>query len=139
MPTSSKKKQSWVTKTKAAQKKRLDAFMALRPHRSFQLTRRHDDIRPLTLPGNFSFTNEVTRTFWKYKNIFFLLATVYVLLYALLVGVQSQDTYTTLTDTLKDTSGEAFGGNWGAVGQAGLLFLTIASSGVSTEVTEAQQ
>lgn len=121
------------------QKKRLDSFMARRPHRSFRLTRRREYIRPLVLPGNIAFTNEVNRTLWKYKNTFLLLSFVYVLLYALLVGVQSQDTYTTLTDTLKDTGGEALSGNWGAIGQAGLLFVTIASSGVSSDATEAQQ
>ena len=139
MPTNSKKNQSWFGKTKATQKKRFDAFMARRPHRSFRLTRRRDYIRPLTLPGNISFTYQVTNTLWKYKSTFLLLAAVYVLLYALLVGVQSQDTYTVLTDTLKETSGEALSGNWGAIGQASLLFLTIASFGVSAEASEAQQ
>lgn len=139
MPTNSKKKQSWFKKIISVQKKRLNAFMARRPHRSFRLTKRRDYIRPLALPGNISFTNEVNRTVWKYKNTFLLLALVYVVLYAVLVGMQSQDTYTTLTNTLKDTSGEALSGNWGALGQAGLLFVTIASTGVSGEGTEAQQ
>jgi len=139
MPTSSKKKQSWFEKTYKTQKKRLDAFMARRPHRSFRLTRRRDYLRPLDLPGNFAFTHEVNKTLWKYKNTFLLLVVVYVLLYALLVGIQSQDTYTTLTDTLKSTGGEALSGNWGAIGQASLLFLTIASSGVNSDATEAQQ
>ncbi len=137
MPTSSKK--SWFKKFTATQKKRYNDFMNRRPHRSFQLTRRRDYVRPLALPGNISFTGEVTKTLWKYKKIFLWLIVIYVLLYALLVGVQSQETYTTLTDTLKDTGSEVFSGNWGAVGQAGLLFLTVASSGVSSEATEAQQ
>lgn len=139
MPTNSKKKQSWFTKVTKNQKKRLDAFLKRRPHRSFRLTRRRDYIRPLVLPGNISFTAEVTRTIWKYKNIFLLLAAVYAVLYAFLVGIQSQDTYTTLTTTLKETGGEALSGNWGAIEQAGLLLATIASSGVGGEVTEAQQ
>ncbi len=149
MPTSSKKtkkssaknavKQSWVRRAVLAQKERMANFMERRPHRSFRMTRRRDYVRPLALPGNISFTNEVTRTLWKYKKTFLLLIAIYAVLYALLVGVQSQDTYTTITDTLKDTSGEIFAGNWGAIGQAGLLFLTVASSGVSTESTEAQQ
>ena len=136
MPTSSKKKPLGFY---ARQKKNYEAFLSRRPHRSFRLTRRRDYIRPLALPGNISFTAEVTRTLWKYKKIFGMLAVIYVLLFALLVGVQSQDTYTTLTDTLKQTSGDFFAGNWGAIGQASLLFLSIASFGVSTESTEAQQ
>lgn len=139
MPTSSKKKQPWFKKAIENQKKRYANFMARRPHRSFKLTKRRDYIRPLVLPGNFSFTSEVTKTLWKYKNTFLLLSAVYIALYALLVGIQSQDIYTTLTNTLKETSGEALSGNWGAIEQAGLLFVTIASSGVSGEATEAQQ
>lgn len=137
MPTSSKSKKS--ESFVARQKKRYQAFLKRRPHRSFQLTRRRDYVRPLELPGNISFTSEVTRTLWKYKSTFGLLAVVYVFLFALLVGLQSQDTYTTLTGTLKETGSELFAGNWGAIGQAGVLFLSIASFGVSTESTEAQQ
>ena len=136
MPTSSKKKPLGFFDR---QKKKYEAFLGRRPHRSFRLTRRRDYIRPLALPGNISFTAEVTGTLWKYKKIFGMLAVIYVLLFAILVGVQSQDTYTTLTDTLKQTSGDFFAGNWGAIGQASLLFLSIASFGVSTESTEAQQ
>lgn len=136
MPTSSKKR---PVRFIDRQKKRYQAFLNRRPHRSFQLTRRRDYIRPLELPGNISFTAEVTRTLWKHKKTFILLAVVYVLLFALLVGVQSQDTYSTMSDTLKETGSELFTGNWGAIGQAGLLFLSIASFGVSDESTEAQQ
>lgn len=149
MPTNSKKtvakkttvtqKQTWFQKTVAAQKARYHSFMNRRPHRSFRLTRRRDYLRPLELPGNIAFTHEVSRTLWRHKKMFLLLAVVYAVLYALLVGIQSQDTYTTLTDTLKSTSGDAFSGNWGAIGQAGLLLLTIASSGTNTEITESQQ
>lgn len=139
MPTGSKKKQSLFQKAWAAQRKRYVSFMSRRPHRSFRLTKRRDYVRPLELPGNISFTREVTSTLWRYKNIFMWLSLIYVVLYAVLVGVQSQDIYTTLTTTLKDTSGEALSGNWGALGQAGLLFVTIASTGVSGEATEAQQ
>ena len=103
------------------------------------MTRSRDYIRPLKLPGNIAFTHEVTSTLWKYRKIFVVLALVYTALYALLVGIQSQDTYATLADTLKDTSGELFNGNWGAIGQAGLLFLSIASFGINDTATEAQQ
>jgi len=123
----------------AGQKKRYRDFMNRRPHRSFRLTRRRDYTRPLELPGNIAFTAEVTRTVWRYKKTFVLLAAIYVILFALLVGVQSQDTYSTLISTLKDTSGEVFTGNWGALGQAGLLFLSIASFGADDTASEAQQ
>lgn len=144
MPTSSKKKTkaeatSWWGRVSANQIRRYEAFMARRPHRSFRMTRRRDYVRPLELPGYISFTHEVTRTVWRYCKTFALLAVVYSLLYAVLVGIQSQDSYTTLVDTLKQTSGDIFSGNWGAIGQAGLLFVSISSLGVSESSTEAQQ
>jgi hypothetical protein len=134
MPTNSKKSSPWQTL-----KHRYHLFMNRRPHRSFRLTRRRDYVRPLELPGNIAFTHEVTQTVWRHKKTFLWLGFIYVMLFALLVGMQSQETYATLTGTLKSTSGDAFSGNWGAIGQAGLLLLTIASSGVNTEITEAQQ
>lgn len=149
MPTGSKssKKQakatrrssSWLRRYVDAQKKRHASFMARRPHRSFRLTRRRDYVRPLELPGNIAFTYEVTSTLWKYRKMFSLLILVYVLLYAVLVGIQSQETYSVLTNTLKETGSDLFSGNWGAIGQAGLLLASIASTGVSAEMTESQQ
>lgn len=139
MPTNSKKKQSWFKRQIAAQKIRTEKFLARRPHRSFRLTRRRDAVRELELPGNIAFTGEVSRVLWGHKKTFGLLGLVYVALLALLVGVQSQDTFTTLTDTLKETGGDFFGGNWGAIGQAGVLLASIASSGISSEATESQQ
>jgi hypothetical protein len=133
------KKQTWFGKRIVRAKKRIDGFMARRPHRSFRRTRRRDYIRPLVLPGNFAFTAEVTRTLWRHKKTFGLLALIYVVLFGALVGVQSQETYTTLSDTLKETSAEVFKGDVGAWGQAGIVFLSIMSSGTTAELTEAQQ
>lgn len=131
MPTSSK----FIRRQKA----RYDAFMNRRPHRSFRLTRRRDYIRPLELPGYFALTREVTKLLWKYRKMFTLLALVYVVLYAVLVGLQSQADYTALTDTLKNTSNDLFSGAWGAIGQAGLLLASVFSTNYTTQSTEAQQ
>lgn len=137
--TVSQKKQLWLHRFIIEQKQRIDAFMARRPHRSFRLSRRRDYVRPLELPGNFSFTAEVTKTLWHYKNIFGLLIVVYVVLFSILVGMQSQETYSTLSDTLKEASSEVFGGDVGALGQAGILFLSIMTAGVTAGATETQQ
>ncbi len=142
MPTSSKKTKKVESRTQrwvAAVKKRHALFMSRRPHRSFRLSRRRDYVRPLALPGNIAFTHEVTRTLWRHRKIFLLLIATYVIFYAVLVGMQSQETYTTLIDTLKETGQEALSGGWGAIGQAGLLLVSIASPSALTEVTEAQQ
>jgi len=132
MPTSSKS-------FGARFKKRYKAFLERRPHRSFRLTRRRDYVRPLELPGNIAFTHEVNRTLWGYRKTFLLLAVVYALLYGLLVGVQSQDTFTVLSESLGQVGPEISGGEWGALEQAGGLLLTIATAGIGTEMTEVQQ
>lgn len=139
MPKNSKTKRSWLKRQLDAQKARTHQFLARRPHRSFQLTRRRDAVRELELPGNLSFTKEVSSVLWSQRKTFGLLAFVYVVLLAVLVGVQSQDTFTSLSETLKETSGDFFSGNWGALGQASLLLVTIASTSVSSDSTESQQ
>lgn len=132
MPTSFKK-------LVAKQKKRYRAFMARRPHRSFRMTRRRDYVRPLELPGNISFTHEVTKTLWKNKNIFLLLAVVYIFFYAVLIGVQSQETYTAFSDALHEQGVKFFSGDWGAGDQALGTLMGIATSSLSTTMTESQQ
>lgn len=147
MPTNSKKKKLTrrqkitqnVLKPIHAIKKKSDEYLSRRPHRSFRLTRRRDYKRSLILPGYIAFTKEVGRTIWQYRKILIRFVAVYILLSALLVGVGSQDTYTTLTSTLRDTSGEIFKGNFAQVGQAGIILLSIAGSGITGTLTESQQ
>jgi len=114
-------------------------FLSRRPHRSFQLTRRRDYVRPLELPGYFAFTDHVNKTVWSHKKMFAGLAAIYLALFIVLVGVGSQATYNTLTDTLKDTGSSITGGDVSQIGQAGLLFVTIATVGITDSPTEAQQ
>lgn len=114
-------------------------FLARRPHRSFQLTRRRDYARTFELPGYVAFTHYVNKTIWSNKKLFFGLAIIYLVLFAILVGIGSQETYTTLTDTLKEAAINITGGDLSQVGLAGVLFLTIATVGVSGSPTESQQ
>ena len=113
--------------------------MARRPHRSFRMTRRRDYIRPLELPGNIAFTHEVNATVWKYKKVLFLLALVYMFFFAVLIGIQSQDTYTAFSDALHDQGVEFFSGDWSAGDQALGTLIGIATSTFSGTVTESQQ
>jgi hypothetical protein len=115
-----------------------DAYLNRRPHRSFRLTRRRDYRRSLQLPGYWAFTQYVRKTIWQHKKTYLIMAALYAVLTALLVGTASQDTYTILTDTLRDTGGDVFAGDIGALGQAGLLFLTTVSGGLRTDLTEVQ-
>jgi hypothetical protein len=126
-------------RTKRATAAKIQGFLNRRPHRSFRLTRRRDYIRALEIPGYWKFTNEVRQILWSSKKIFGWLAIVYAVLTAALIGVASQESYAALTTTLQETGSEIFTGQWGQIGQAGLLFATIATNGLSGTVSEAQQ
>lgn len=114
-------------------------FLSRRPHRSFQLTRRRDYVRSLQLPGYFAFTHYVNKTLWSNRNMFFGLACIYIILFAILVGLGSQDTYNTLTDTLQQAGNGVTQGDFSQLGQASILFLTIATVGITDSPGEAQQ
>lgn len=118
---------------------RVRSLMSRRPHRSFQRTRRRDYVRSLKLPGYWSFTNEVRKTLWRNRKTFLWLIAIYAILNILFVGLSSQDTYTQLSELLRDTSGEIFKGHWGEIGKAGLLLITGVSGDYSSPLTEVQQ
>lgn len=113
--------------------------MTRRPHRSFRMTRRRDYNRSLKLPGYISFTYQVLKTLKTHKRMFIILAVIYGLLSAVLVGVGSQTTYSALADTLRDTGSEVFQGDFSALNQAGILMLTISTTGLSGSLSESQQ
>lgn len=119
--------------------KRAKSFMARRPHRSFKLTRRRDYARSLKLPGYIKFTKYVFNTLWKNKKVFLLLALFTALLTVIMVGISSQDTYSTLKDSLDSTSAEFLKGNIGALSKAGLLFISVITGGLSSNLTDVQQ
>lgn len=120
-------------------KQKREQYLNRRPHRSFRRTRRRDYSRSLELPGYFAFTNYVRRTLLAHKKQFLLLALVYTVVTGVLVGIASQDTYTALTSTIQETSGDLFSGDWGEVGRAGLLFVSAISGGISNNLSDVQQ
>jgi len=132
-------KQSRLQHLSKAIVQRKNEYLARRPHRSFRMTRRRDYVRSLELPGYTAFTIQVARTFWKYRKMFVWLLVVYAILSAVLVGLASQSTYTTLTSELSKTGSQVFSGNWGQLGQAGLLFVTLVSGSASQTLTPTQQ
>jgi hypothetical protein len=128
-----------ILKPVHAIRRRTDTYLKRRPHRSFQMTRRRDYRRSLQLPGFIAFTQSVNQNVWQFRRMLFALAIVYAVLTALLIGVGSQETYSTLTGTLQETGSEVFSGNFGELGKAGLLFVSIAGSGLNSLPTESQQ
>ncbi len=129
----------FISGTMARMRASTDRYLARRPHRSFRRTRRRDYVRTLKMPGYLSFSAYTIKTLLHLKKTFLLLALAYAILTIALVGMASQDTYTTLISTLTQTGGDAFKGNFGQLGQAGLLLLTIMSGGISQSLTEGQQ
>lgn len=134
-----KTSQSRIIRPARAIKNTVDEFLARRPHRSFQRTRRRDYVRSLKLPGFISFTYSVQKTLWQYKKTFILLVVIYAILSGLMVGLASQATYTTLLSTLKSTGGNVFTSGWGPLGQASLLFASTITGSISGSLSQIQQ
>ena len=128
-----------IKKPLIAIKKRATTYSKYNPHRSFKRTLPRDDSRSLKLPRYFAFSVYVWRTLWTHRKIFILLALVYALLTALMVGIASQDTYITLKETLNATGGDFLAGAWGEFGKAGLLFVTALTGGLSQSLSDVQQ
>lgn len=138
-------KQSFASRAKdiiafpfVASRRRIKKFQARRPHRSFRRTRRRDYVRSLKLPGYIAFTSSVFYELRKHGRTFFGLVVVGVVLTALLTNVASQDTYTQLNQTLKETGGELFGGNWGQLGKAAIILAAEISGTFEASPSEAQ-
>lgn len=119
--------------------KRIKLFKSRRPHQSFRLTRRRDYTRSLQLPGYIKFTKYVFDTLWKNKKVFLLLALFIALLTMIMVGISSQDTYSTLKESLDSASADFLEGNLGTLSKAGLLFISAISGSLSGSLTESQQ
>lgn len=118
--------------------RRVRGYLKRRPHRSFRVTRRRDYKRSLKLPGYWSFTNSVRVMLWKHKRLFGGLAAVYFVIAVAIGGLGQQEAYSNLSEALSETSSEVFTGNFGAVGQAGLLLTTSVVTGLTPNATEAQ-
>lgn len=88
------------------QNKRRKDFLARRPHRSFQRTRRRDYNRSLKLPGYIALTAQVVKLLWGNKKTFFGLILIYVILTILSASIMSQDAYQQLTDMVNNASEE---------------------------------
>jgi hypothetical protein len=128
----------WGKKRVGAIRQRMKNFLARRPHRSFRLSHRRDYKRSFRIAGYWSFTNSVRNTLWKNKKTFGILAVVYVAIIVVISGFGAQDSYNTLAAALKQSSGDLFEGNFGAVNQAGILLLTTVTAGLSPNLTQAQ-
>jgi hypothetical protein len=103
------------------------------------MTRRRDYVRSLQLPGYWKFTASVTRLLWQHKRLFLSVALLYALFSGVLAGMVSQDTYSQLQTVMNESGDEILTGNWGAIGQAGLLLASVVSGGMGQQVDASQQ
>lgn len=141
-PAGKKKPAAQSTKKQpvtAAVKARINTFLDRRPHRSFRLTRRRDYQRSLVLPGYWEFTWSVARLLRQNKNTFLLLALVYVVMSALMMGLASQDAFTELQQNIAAAGQELYAGDWTALGTATVLTLSAIAGNVTPSLTEVQQ
>jgi hypothetical protein len=93
----------------------------------------------LELSGYWHSLREVSRLLWKNRKTFLLLSVIYALFTVTLVGLGSQESYNNLSASLQETSTKIFEGQWGQIGRAGLLFASVASTGLTGTLTDAQQ
>lgn len=122
-----------------AAKARAGTFLARRPHRSFRMTRRRDYVRSLVLPGYWAFTVHVYKILSGSKKLFVSLAIFYGVLTVLLVGLASQENYNQLSEMIRDIGEELVsGGDLSGLESAGLIFASIASGTLKSNMTEAQ-
>lgn len=152
MPQNSKKavtstpKKAVAQKTNAAKepwykvaREKYKTYLDSRVHRSFRRTYRRDYVKPLVLPGIFNFTWIATKTVWDYKKLFLPLMLIYAVLYTILVGIGSQDTYTQISEAVKTAGADIFGADWGVLGQSVLTLISMTSNSLTGTLTDAQQ
>lgn len=137
-PSKAKNVKSALKRPLISMRNKSRAYLSGRTHRSFRLTKRRDYKRALTLPKYWAFTNSVRKTLWSHRKLFFLLAGVYALLTAVLVGIASQDTYTAITDSIRQSGSDIAAGNGAALGNAVTLVATAVSGGLTQTLTAAQ-
>ncbi|HET8883916.1 MAG TPA: hypothetical protein VFM68_00395 [Candidatus Saccharimonadales bacterium] len=113
--------------------RRAQDLLQRRPHRSFRRTYRRDYVRSLRLPGYWSFTNYVRKTLWTNKKLFIGLVVAYIVVTIAIIGLASEDIYSTLRETISESEAGMFDGAWGEIGKAGLLLV----AGVSGSFNEA--
>lgn len=137
------KRHSFVYKKSAKIYKKLATkrrnWLKRRIHHSFRITQRRDYVRPLSLPGYWSFTNHVRSFLWQHKQLFLKFIITFSLFMGLTVGLMSQDSYTTLRDTVTTIGETTLQGDVGKVGQNIAIFSGVLVGALNAPLSEGQQ
>ncbi len=120
-------------------RRRVDGFLARRPHRTFRLTRRRDYARSFKIEGYWSFTGLVIRLVSKNKKTLGLLALTYAIISALILGIASQDSFIELQRAITQAGQQVFNGDWGDVGTAMMLTVSTITGTIAPVLTDTQQ
>lgn len=120
-------------------KKRRNDFLKRRPHRSFRLTRRRDYKRAWSMPGYWSFTNQVRQVLWQNKWLFTKFILLYSTLSFLIVGLLSQENYELLDATVNSLGGDVIAGELSGLVQNIAVFAGIMTGAFTQGLSEVQQ
>lgn len=130
---------SFVSSYFFAIRKSTQNYMGRRPHRSFKLTKKRDYKRSFKIEGYFAFSSYVRKTLWKNKRLFIWAVIVYAIMTAVFVGIDSQNVYSTLTNTIDQAGTDIISGDPAGFSRAGLLFLSTITGGTSSNLSDVQQ
>lgn len=127
---------------KSATKNRILAKKSRKPrlHRSFHRSYREDYERPFEAPGLLSHAIETFKFLGKNWRLFVPLIFLVALFNIILVGLMSEETFTTFQTSLDETAKNIKAGELGTFARSGLLLVsTITTGGLSQGMTESQQ
>ncbi|MBR3220333.1 hypothetical protein IKF76_00495 [Candidatus Saccharibacteria bacterium] len=109
-------------------------------HKSFKRSYREDYVRKLEVPGLMHHAMNTFRAVFKNWKLFLPLIILAVIFNIILVGLMSEETYTTFQDTIEETNEQFSVGAMGNFAKAGLLLLaTVTTGGLTQSKSEVQQ
>lgn len=132
---------SW--KLKRAKNKDKRAFRRdtkVKLHKSFKRSYREDYIRKTELPGLLSHAHATFKVIFSNWRIFLPLILLVAVFNVILVGLMSEESYSTFKESIEETNENLTNGQLGNLGKAGLLLIgTITTGGLTRGMTEVQQ
>jgi len=109
----------------------------IHPHRSFKRSYREDYVRKTETPGLLSHAMLTFKTFFSHWRTFVPFVLLMVLLYTIIVGLMSEETYQEVGTAIDDSSTELAAGKIGNFAKAGLILLsTFTTGGLDTGMDE---
>ncbi len=149
-----KKSKKTVEKTKSSRPRKTfkEAFVEKREkvwskkrarvklHRSFKRSYREDYNRPLETPGLVSHATSTLKIIFKNWKIFLPLLLIVVIANIIFVGLMSEETYSTVQESLDESYDALHNGELGRIAKSGLLLVsTVTTGGLTKGMTEVQQ